>query len=173
MLALEEFVEIGYIKKGHGFKGHARVVVFEQWEKDLDQQEFIFIEIDGYKVPFAIEERHTFKDLVLKLEQINSVEELKKYQKRPFYLLKKDIKYGQEFILKGAKDSKLIGLNIQDKTLGIIGEIARLDEYPQQEMAVIIGANNKEILIPLHESLIIEINHERGVIEMDLPEGLV
>lgn len=173
MLALEEFVEIGYIRKGHGYKGHARVVVFEQWEDDLKEQNFVFIEIDGYKVPFAIEERQVYKDLVLKFEQINSVEALKQYHKRPIYLLKKDIQHAQDFMLKKTNVSQLIGLHIHDKTLGDIGEIIRIDEYPQQEMAVILSAAKKEVLIPLHDSLIIDTQYDIGVINMDLPEGLV
>jgi len=150
MLDLEEFVEIGYIRKGHGYKGHARIVIFEEWLKDLQEQDFIFVEIDGYKVPFYIEERSDQKGPIIKLEHIDSSEELTMYVKRQLFLLKKDIRHAAEIIESKGQKAELVGYQIHDKMLGNIGVILRIDEYPQQEMGVIEGPNNQEILIPLH-----------------------
>jgi len=61
---------------------------------------------------------------------------------------------------------------VQDKTHGVLGEIKEIIEYPQQEMAAII-IKEKEVLIPLNEQLILEIDEEKKLISMDLPEGLL
>jgi 16S rRNA processing protein RimM len=43
---------------------------------------------------------------------------------------------------------------------------------PQQEIAVVVY-QNKEVLIPLNEKLIVSIDEDKKVILMDLPEGLL
>jgi len=169
----EKYIEIGYIRKGHGYKGHARFIIFDDWLQDFMDQSFVFLQIDGYKVPFYIEERHNNKDLIVKLEHIDSVEALKKYHRYPLYLLEKDIKHASQQLENQTHLSSLIAKHIHDLTLGDLGPIIRIDEYPQQEMAVIKSKDNKEVLIPLHPQLIVEIDEEGGIIKMDLPEGLV
>ncbi len=168
----EEFLEAGIIRKGHGYKGHAKIIIFEGLEKDLLDQKFLFLEISGYKVPFYIEEKTYKKEPILKFQFIDSLEELKRYQNTSVFILKKDIKHAsEEFIKKDAK-SLLVGLSMHDEKAGILGPIIRIDEYPQQDMAVLL-INEKEILIPLHPSLIVEILENEKVIKMDLPEGLI
>ena len=173
MLDQEEFIQVGYIRKGHGYKGHARVVVADEWKEDFMQQEFIFLEIDGYKVPFYVQERQDTKDIIIKLEHIDSVEAMQAYHKNSLYVLKKDIKHAQEIIDEQEKTSAIIGMHIHDKSLGDIGAVIRVDEYPQQEMAIIMSADASEILIPMHPSLITDIDETSQIIHMDLPEGLV
>lgn len=173
MLDQEEFIEIGYIRRGHGYKGHARVVVVDELKEDFMQQEFLFLEIDGYKVPFYVQERQDTKDIIIKLEHIDSVEDMQAYHKSPLYILKKDIKHAQDVIDAQEKTSAIVGMHIHDKSLGDVGAIIRVDEYPQQEMAIIMSAEGNEILIPLHPSLVTEIDEAARVIHMDLPAGLV
>ncbi len=169
----EPFVEVGYIRKGHGYKGHARVVIFDDWVADFNKQAFIFLQIDGYKVPYYIEERQSGKDLIVKLEHIDSVEALKKYHRYPLYLLEKDIQYGAQQLESKTQLSSLISKHIHDATLGDLGPIIRIDEYPQQEMAILKRKDGAEILIPLHPELISGIDEEKGIVRMDLPEGLI
>ena len=67
---------------------------------------------------------------------------------------------------------KYVNFEIHDKILGKIGIIEEIIEYPQQEMAA-IKFQEKEVLIPLNEQLILTIDAENKVIEMDLPDGLL
>ena len=175
MISLDDqpFVEVGYIRKGHGYKGHARVAIFDDWVEDFNKQEFVFLQIDGYKVPFYIEERQHTKELIIKLEHINSVEALKKYHRTPLFLLEQDIQHATQQLESQSQLSSLISKHILDATLGDLGPIIRIDEYPQQEMAIIKGKDGNEVLIPLHPQLITEIDEEKGIVRMDLPEGLV
>ena len=167
----ESFVAIGYIRKGHGFSGHAKVVLYDGYENVLDDQSFVFVEIEGYHVPFLIEERQSTKELLLKFEFIDSVEELKKFQGSQLYLLQKDVVTRQDDS-NVQTDKTLVGLTIIDAQLGALGKIERVDSYPQQEMAIVVK-DEKEILIPLHEELIEEINESEGWIKMNLPSGLL
>ena len=167
------FVEIGHIRRSHGYKGHARVYVDEIWEEDFLAQRFVFLEIDGYKVPFDIEEIKNQKDLILKLSTIDSSEALSKYSQKKLYVLERNIAHAKSALDKSDEKSELIGMHIHDDTLGDLGPIIRIDEYPQQEMAILEKEDGTEVLIPLHEQMISSISQEEGKIFMDLPEGLV
>ena len=131
------FIEIGHIRRSHGYKGHMRVFVDEIWQEDLYAQRFIFLEIDGYKVPFEITEISDHKDLVIKLSTIESSEELRQYSQKKLYLLEKDIVHGKAKLSQTGEKSLLIGMHIYDETLGDLGPIIRIDEYPQQKMAIL------------------------------------
>lgn len=167
----EPFVEIGYIRKGHGFQGHAKVVLYSGFEEVLTSQSFLFFEIEGYHVPFYIEERQFLKDLIIKFQFIDSVEELKDFQGTRLFLLKRDL--GLEDLATEQIPSRgLAGYLIIDIQIGDLGKIIRVDSYPQQEMAIVL-IDGKEVLIPLHPELIETINEKEEWIKMRLPEGIL
>jgi len=65
----------------------------------------------------------------------------------------------------------LIGTVVHDQELGLVGSIEAIESYPQQEI-MIVAYQDRQVMIPLHPDLIIEmIPGERLV--MDLPEGLL
>jgi len=167
------FIEIAYIRKSHGYRGHLRLDIDDNWLEDLKEQSFVFLEIDGYKVPFEIEELDDRKDVLVKLKTIDNPEELKKYPNKRLYLPTRDVKHGQVKLNKKNELSDLIGMHIHDLELGDLGPIVRVDQYPQQEMAILMNETGDEILIPLHPKLIEHIDQDQRVIKMDLPEGLV
>jgi len=59
-----------------------------------------------------------------------------------------------------------------DENHGLIGIINEVTEMPQQEMAV-LNYREKEILIPLHATLIEAIDTTNQKITVRLPEGLL
>ena len=166
----EKFTEIGLIRRSHGYKGHAKLSIADSYIEDLKKQEFVFIEIDGYKVPFRIEELNDEKDLIIKLKGCESSEAISKYQLLTLHLLTRDISLVEEHPL--TRPHALVDMHIHDINEGNIGQIIRVDEYPQQLMAIIL-IDQKEVMIPLHKTLIKEISHDDQIIKMDLPEGLI
>ena len=136
-----EFTQIGIIRRSHGYKGHAKISLEESYTDDIKKQQFVFIEIDGYKVPFKIEELSNDRHVIIKLKGCDSSEEMNKYQLHSLHLLKDEIEIRTEEPL--SKPSNLIDMKIIDSELGDIGTIIRIDEYPQQKMAVILDSNGK------------------------------
>ena len=51
-------------------------------------------------------------------------------------------------------------------------DIKAIEEYPGHPMLVVIG-ENREILIPLIEDWIINLNEDLRTLKMTLPEGLI
>ena len=169
----ERFTSIGFIRKNSGYKGHAKVEIEEHYITDFQEQKFVFLKMEGCMIPYEIESCEVKHDVLVKFKDIDSLEALRPYNKMSLYLLQKDLKSGAEAAEKDNQLNALIGMTINDVQQGDIGKVARIDEYPQQSMAVIIQGDGNEILIPLHPDLIIDISAEEQVINMDLPEGLI
>ena len=168
----KEFVTIGKIRKAHGYKGHAKLSVDDIYEKDLSNQNFLFIEIDGYHVPYRIEEYDDQKDIIVKLKRIDSIEVLQKYHLYNIALLKDSLQHAAQQIQQEKDLDSLLGYTIIDKTEGVIGTIIRIDDFPQQKIAI-VDYQDQEKLIPLHPSLIIDFDEGDKTIHMDLPIGLI
>ena len=172
-LYFQEFIQIGFIRKNHGYKGHLRVALDDGLDRFLDINKYIFLETEGCKIPFLIQELKEEKGTVLKLKYINSSEELITYQGAPLFLLKTDmIKVDPEFDQQ-ADGHPYSGFLLKDQNSNYEGLIERVDEYPQQDMAILTDNAGQEILIPLHEDLIVSIDEDEKIILMDLPTGLI
>jgi 16S rRNA processing protein RimM len=68
------------------------------------------------------------------------------------------------------QSGSLIGLQVFDQQLGLIGIIEDILDYPGQQLVKVSRAG-KEVLIPLRDELIVERTGEKVV--FDLPEGLL
>ncbi len=171
MLFQESFVEVGRIRKGHGYQGHARIDIDDDYLEDFKKQEFLFLEVDGYKVPFKIVHQQEYQHLIVKLSYIDSPEDLLPFHQQSIYLLDKNITSPKASDTVPSK-SHYVGYQIIDAQLGNIGAVIRIESYPQQLMAFVTSQDN-ELMIPLHESLISKIVEKEKVIYMNLPDGLL
>ena len=170
---MEKYISIGYTKKTRGVKGNIRVEVEDIYFEDFQKATVVFLSQKGKQMPFFVEKIMNEKELLLKLEDVDSKEVAHDLTSKELFLREADIseKVEQE-VISDLVFGHLVAYQIEDKTLGKIGEITEVIEYPQQEIAVILF-QKKEVLIPLHEALIEEINEEHRVVVMDLPEGIL
>jgi 16S rRNA processing protein RimM len=66
----------------------------------------------------------------------------------------------------------IVGYNVEDKKHGPLGEITNVIEHPGNILMCIDGGYH-EILIPMIDAFIIDIDHKKGLIKVDTPEGLI
>lgn len=66
----------------------------------------------------------------------------------------------------------LKGYLVSDENHGELGEITEVNEYPQQFVATVIY-QEKEIMFPLNDDLIVEIDEEESILRVHLPDGLL
>jgi len=69
-------------------------------------------------------------------------------------------------------NQSIIGYMILDETLGEIGPVEELMELPQQ-LLLQTHYNGKEVLIPAVEAIIVDIDDNKKVVKVNLPEGLL
>ena len=171
---MPEFIQIGYTQKTHGVEGELRIFLEEEFEEDFLNADALFLEANGSKIPFFIEYIRGANADIVKLEDIKSKEEAMQWTSKPVFLRESDLipETDRENTGYIAQFEHLEGFEAWDKEKGLLGTITRIDEYPHQEMAVIIY-KGREALIPLQEPLLQSIDEAARVVRFQLPEGLL
>jgi 16S rRNA processing protein RimM len=168
-----DYVQIGFLGKVHGLKGELKLTVEEQFADDFNMVDVVFLKVKGHFMPFFIDSIRGENTPIIKFEETNNKEAAAAIQHQPLFMKASDLTIIEvdetEMELQYQQYKAFM---IVDETLGKLGEIESIEEFPQQEMAVITYQGN-EILIPLNESMIVKIDEVNKVIQVDLPEGLL
>ncbi len=175
-MAENQYINIGYTKRTHGLKGEIKLVVEDRYLEDFLKNERIFVDVKGAKVPFFIEGVRGKGEMILKLEDVDSLDAAYGIQSREIFLREQDLVPLQDRELDIEEETLeyeyITGFLLVDKTAGEIGRIDEVIEIPQQEMAM-LKYKGREILIPLNERLVTSVDEKAKKVFMDLPEGLL
>ena len=169
-MKIEDSFYIGYITKTKGLKGEVQVY-FEFDEFDELELDSLFIEINNKLVPFftSAYKLQANKTGYFYFEDVDTIEKAEKLVRKKIYLpnSKKPEREDDEFFYTDLK-----GFIAHDANHGELGEIIEVHEYPQQYIAV-VPYQFTEIMFPLNEDIIQEIDEEAGIIRVLLPDGLI
>lgn len=168
---LKDFKEVGKLGKPFGVHGMLRLDCSDQMQGVLANLKFVFLPRGGHYIPYPIEKIVDERDLLLKFRDINSPQDAKECSGNVLYLPAKDIP-DLEPEDDGLFFSILRGFNLYNQDNEFIGVIKDIIEMPQQELAL-IAYKGEDVMIPMHESLIIEIVEETKHLSMELAEGLL
>ncbi len=159
-----ELIEAGYFSRSHGTKG--QLVFKSPLQLDVEKLKVIFIEAGGSQAPYFISEfKFAGADLVLSLEGVNNPEEAK-------VILNKSLLIDTNCVLKDNSVDKWMDFEVYDKKLGHLGKVKFSSENGAQDL-IHLEFQGKEVILPLVEEFIIEINEERKQLKYDAPEGLI
>ena len=169
-MKVEDCFYIGYITKTKGLKGE--VQVYFEYDEPADLLlDSVFAEINGKLVPFFISTYKLQNNQTgnFYFDDIDTIEKAETLIRKKLYLPNKlkPVRDEGEFLITDLK-----GFIVYDNTVGELGEIIEIHEYPQQFVAV-VPYQFKEIMFPLNDDLIIEIDEANGILKVDLPEGLI
>ena len=163
-------VKAGRISKPNGLQGKVNIILDPDTGKNIESKNPLFIDIDGQRVPFFIEEYTIVSDdqAIVKLEFINSIEEARTVCGCDVYLDSK---------LHPAKPNEpsdlhaVVGYEAFDLQIGNLG---RVIEYVRNDLnpVLVIDYRGKEMMVPAAEEFIIRIDHREQSIHFQLPEGL-
>jgi 16S rRNA processing protein RimM len=161
---------IGYISKSRGLKGE--VQIFFEFDNYTELPlEVLFIELESKLVPFfvASHKLHDNRTGYFFFDDFDHIDKIKAILKKKVYLPldKMPQRDEDEFFF-----SDLEGFTAHDEKLGELGVILSVQEFPQQFVAT-VNYQNKEILFPLNEDFIVEIDEEEQLLYLDLPDGLL
>jgi len=160
--------EIGYVIKTHGVRGFLRIA-FKENCKELSKAEALYFLMKGAHLPFFIEDIEYAGDgyAFVKLEDLHNREEAEAFVRRPVF--------GPEEYLEAPEadeDNFLQGYMIVDVDAGEIGRVEYMQDMGAYYLLTIL-AEGRELLIPLHDDLIVEQNDAEKKIYMALPDGLL
>ncbi|MFZ4426702.1 MAG: ribosome maturation factor RimM [Saprospiraceae bacterium] len=167
------FVPIGKLGKSHGVSGALRIFVDERYLDDFLATDLLFVEIEGRKLPFFIEDILEANDLLVKFEEVDSPEAAHRYSGKAVFMREADLQPLQaEAAPAGTQFERYIGYQICDRHIGCIAAIDAVIELPQQFLAS-VSYKGKEVLLPMHPDLIERVDHQQRQIWMNLPEGIL
>ncbi|GAA4515629.1 ribosome maturation factor RimM [Sphingobacterium thermophilum] len=169
-MTVEEGFYIGYVSKTRGLKGEVQLYFeFDAYDElDLD---VIFLEVNKKLVPYFVQsiKLHNNSTGYAFFEDIDHIDKAQPLVHRKMYLPKDKL---PERDPDDFRYTDLIGFLVIDEQHGELGEITDVQEFPQQFVAT-VDIDGKELMFPLSEDLILDIDVEEEIIEVDLPEGLV
>jgi len=169
MIKEDDVFCIGQVLKPHGIKGE---LSFSFTTDIFDEKEapFFIVETEGILVPFFIES-YRFKNNtqgLVKFEHIDTEDQAKELSNSALYL---PMEYYQE------EEEQLdihyfSGFSVIDNVLGDLGKITDVEDSTEN-ILFIVDHKGEELLIPATDDFITEIDEEKRLIKMNLPEGLV
>mgnify|MGYP003706608311 FL=1 len=160
---------LGTIVSKFSYKGEI-LLKLDSDEIQFKKLKTIFLEIEGALVPFEIKNvmLHKSSLLRIKLENIDSEKKANTIVKTKTYLPIKDLPKlnGDKFYYH-----EIISFTVLDLSLGNIGKVKEVNDQTSQPIIVVNNGLN-EVMIPLVDDFLIEINRNKKTLTFDLPEGL-
>lgn len=163
---------LGKVNKLHGYKGELTIFLDVDNPKEYEGLDMFFVDHRHSLLPVFIESicLHTSKNTaVVKLEDVNTEEEAQMFVNKNLYLPLDTLPplNGNQFYYH-----EVIGFAITDKVSGVLGKCEEVLDYKQQALFK-LHYQDKEILIPINDDIIIKVDREAKSIEVSLPEGLL
>lgn len=142
-----------------------------QYKSYIKKDVFIFFDLDGSKVPFQITNVDDGNHFVISLQDVTNKNDSDQLNNIEFFIPLDSVKARHKHSPKNIR-GKWDEYRIMDEQTKIMYDVIRVEEFPQQLMAI-IEIENKEILLPLSDQLISSIDKENKIIRMMIPEGLL
>lgn len=166
---IKDCYQLGRITKAWGYKGQVVLFLDVDTPEDYLGLDSAFVEVKGKLLPyfFRIDNLNgnkaviTFEDLTA--EQATALVGHEVYL--PLDLLPK--LEGNKFYFH-----EILGFSVFDEEYGDIGTVASVIDYPAQPLFQIMK-NGVEILVPIIDEVIKEVDREQKIIRIVAPNGLI
>lgn len=167
----EDCFYLGKIVKKYSFKGEVLIKLDTDQPELYEDLDAIFVDLRGNLVPFFIElsQLHKSELLRIKFEDVDTEADADAILKSEVYL--------PIDLLPPLEDDKfyyheVIGFTITDKNYGKVGTITSINDSTAQALFE-VDNNGTEILIPMNDEFIIEVDKDNKTIIVETPEGLI
>jgi 16S rRNA processing protein RimM len=162
---------LGKIAKKFSFKGEVLLYLDTDQPELYENMESVFVDLGKNLVPFFIETAQLHKGdfLRVKFEDVDTEAEADEILGSEVYLPLSVLPplEGNQFYFH-----EIIGFAVEDQRLGPIGQIVGVNDTTAQPLFE-IEWNTRQILVPMIDDFIIEVNRAQKKIVLNTPEGLV
>ena len=162
---------LGYVAKLHGFKGEVSLFLDVTNPEDYQTLDAVFVEINGQLSPFFVE---SFKlknkgFAAVKFEGVNTENDAR-------LLLRKNLFLPAQILpkLSGTHfyDHEVVGFTVVDVNYGEVGKLESIVDL-QVNPLIQIMKGEKEVLIPLIEGVVVELDRKKKIMTINAPAGLI
>ncbi|WP_027127365.1 ribosome maturation factor RimM [Gelidibacter mesophilus] len=162
---------VGKIVKKYSFKGELLIKLDADEPEIYEDMDSVFVDLRNNLVPFFIESSQLHKSELLrvKFEDVDTEQDADA-------LLKCDLYLPLEFLPKLEDDKfyfhEIIGFTIEDVNFGKVGVVKSINDSTAQALFE-IDRDGIEILIPMHDAFIKNVDKKNKTILVETPEGLI
>lgn len=167
----EQVLKVGEIRKSHGLSGELKMDIYDEFIGTVKQRMYLLIENRGAYIPYFITSIRSQNPYIIQFEAVTNSDEAKRLQGSLAFLKKQDVPKMQRQILVPRNNDKYVGYTIINESDGLELKIQEIRSMPMQELFV-IESEGLEILIPIVEQWILDIDRDSMTIYMKLPDGL-
>ena len=157
-------LKIAQVLKSNGTDGGLLISFFDVSPEDIDLPEPVFINFDGLPVPFYFES-FTRRGLSRAIVHITGVHNLKDADELAGAAIYAD--YFEE-----EADEDFTGWTVLDAQGATVGTISGYEDIPGN-LCIYVQTPGGEVLLPLHQELVISMDPEKRVLALTIPEGLL
>lgn len=170
MDAFSDYYFLGKIIKPHGYDGKVSVY-FDTDEPELySELKMVFIGINNSPVPYFISYLNMNSNkAIVKFQDIDNFEEADLLSGKGMFLPLSTLP-----VLSGNKFyyHEIEGFTIIDKVYGTVGKVKEVLDYSSQAVMQVFNGD-KEVLIPVNQQIILNVNREKKEISIQAPDGLI
>ena len=162
---------LGYISKSQGFKGGLIAFFDVDDSRKYAKLDYVLIDLHGVLTPFFLETIN-LKDknfVHLKIEGVDSEDAANELAGNDIYLPIEDLPKlkDHEYYLHD-----LVGMMVIDATAGEIGVVEKVLDYNNNPLLQIMQ-NTDEVLVPLIDNFVKQVDKAAKTIYIDVPEDLL
>lgn len=171
MIEKNDCQHIGFVAKTHGVEGELVIKLTKGIEAEDIEADFLFLELEGGLVPFAIDAMRDRGDgsLLVIFEQINSESIARRMLEAPVWIDSADL---EGISNDGVHSAMLIDFYVHDKKHGLLGKITEIRD-PERNPHFAIANAKGEILIPIADEFMLSLDEKKKILYIEAPEGLI
>ena len=161
---------VGRIVKTHGLKGEVTLRIDNEQFDEIEELNYFLLDVKDTLIPFFVEDivYHSNKAFVL-FQDLKTMEAASQLVGTSVYLPLDLLpeKEGNDFY-----SHEVVGFTVYDEERGELGTVQEIIEYPTQSLIQIV-IDGKEVLIPIHDDIIKDVDREGKKIYIIAPNGLI
>jgi len=170
MSNFEDYFYLGKVVKVHGYEGKVSIYLDTDEPQEYIDIDMIYVNVAGNLVPYFINNLSLLNNkAVVSFMDIDDIDKANNLVNKELYLpisLLPELT-GNKFYYHEVKDMLVI-----DEVFGELGPINAVLEYPNQAVLQVF-VDQKEVLIPISNSIIINVDRKANKIIIKAPEGLL
>lgn len=171
-MRIDDCYQLGYVSKTHGLLGEVSIILDVDSPEAYQELESVFLELpnSGTLIPFFIETIDIQAQRALvKFEDIDSIEQAQEVVKASLYLpldALPDLGEGNYYF------HEIVGFQVVDQERGELGTVKDVYTGGSQDL-IAMDYQNQEVLIPINDELVPQVDKTKGTVYVKLPEGLL
>lgn len=168
---MEKMFQVGVISSTHGVRGEVKVYPTTDDVKRFKKLKEIILDTGREKKTLEIESVKFFKQFaILKFKGMDNINDIEKYKGKSLFV-------DREHAVKLRKDeyfiADMIGMQVVTDEGEDFGTLKEVIETGANDVYIIDTKEHGEVLIPAIKQCILNVDVEKGIMQIHLMEGLV